>query len=919
MKKRLTIVMLLLSVILAITILLSPGAKADPVAPTVQTSTAVSVTSTGATLNGNITYNGGEDADTRGFQYRPLGGSWTTWTESSGPYGTGIYSHPITGLAPGTNYEFRATAHNSGGDGYGSAEPFTTVEILTNAATSVTSTSAVLNGNMTNNGGENADQRGFQYKKTTDVFWTAWNEGGSFPAGTFNRPVTGLTQGTEYQYKAQTHNSGGWSEGATITFTTISTPTVATNAAGSITATGATLNGDTTATGGENADQRGFRYRKQGTGTWTESYTTGSFGTGTFNKPVTGLLPNTTYEFEARAHNSAGWADGGVLTFSTLVALPNIITAPATTITSSGATLNGNITDIGGQPCNIRGFSYHDPVLGWLDWHQNGSFGTGPFSHPLTGLAHGRSFQYAAYCGNTAGTVQGSVQTFTTPYDAPVITSLSPGAGPTGTQVTITGTDFGDAPGSVNFNGVPATGIVAWANTSITCIVPDKATSGPVIVNGPAGASTGNFSFEVTTPTWYLAEGSTAWGYDCYLSIENPNDTSVNVRITYMTSTVSIDRGETTLPALSQTTINPRSDLGNVDFSTKVECTDPGKSIAADRTMVWTGQGAKSSEGHCSIGVTGPATTWYLPEGSTDWGFECWLLIQNPGDVDANCTVTYMTEKDGPIVVQHPVSKHTRQTFDVSKDIGSKDASIKVQSDVPVIPERSMYRNNKREGHVSIGTTSPAIDYYLAEGAVGYSSRFTTYVLVQNPQDTTTDVSLTYQTQSGQVAGPSYRMSPNSRKTFKVNDQLPPDTNVSTKVHGSQPIIAERSMYWGAGTVVGEACHDSIGMDSPHTTFYLPDGQTSYGKETWTLIQNPNDSDVTVRIRYLTSAGTGPDWYESIPANSRSTFNMSDKGIAGRASILVTSTDPSKKIMVERSMYWNSRGAGTDTIGGYSD
>src|SRR5450756_1514272 len=28
---------------------------------------------------------------------------------------------------------------------------------------------------------------------------------------------------------------------------------------------------------------------------------------------------------------------------------------------------------------------------------------------------------------------------------------------------------------------------------------------------------------------------------------------------------------------------------------------------------------------------------------------------------------------------------------------------------------------------------------------------------------------------------------------------------------------------------------------------------------------------------------------------------------------------PNNKIMVERAMYWNNRGAGTDTIGGYSD
>jgi hypothetical protein len=36
-------------------------------------------------------------------------------------------------------------------------------------------------------------------------------------------------------------------------------------------------------------------------------------------------------------------------------------------------------------------------------------------------------------------------------------------------------------------------------------------------------------------------------------------------------------------------------------------------------------------------------------------------------------------------------------------------------------------------------------------------------------------------------------------------------------------------------------------------------------------------------------------------------------------SIMVTPKTAGKKIMVERAMYWENRGAGTDTIGGYSD
>lgn len=39
----------------------------------------------------------------------------------------------------------------------------------------------------------------------------------------------------------------------------------------------------------------------------------------------------------------------------------------------------------------------------------------------------------------------------------------------------------------------------------------------------------------------------------------------------------------------------------------------------------------------------------------------------------------------------------------------------------------------------------------------------------------------------------------------------------------------------------------------------------------------------------------------------------------GSASIMVVSLTPGKKIIAERSVYWNRRGAGTDTIGGYSD
>jgi hypothetical protein len=187
-------------------------------------------------------------------------------------------------------------------------------------------------------------------------------------------------------------------------------------------------------------------------------------------------------------------------------------------------------------------------------------------------------------------------------------------------------------------------------------------------------------------------------------------------------------------------------------------------------------------------------------------------------------------------------------------------------------------------------------------------------VLVQNPNGSENDVTLTYQTGSGRVKGPSFTMKPNSRQTVRLNDTLPANTDVSTQVHGSKPLIAERAMYWDSG----QAFHASIGLSSPEMFFMLPDGQTDKGFETWTLVENPNPGAVRVNVVYLPQGGGEQVGFtDEIPANSRKSYNMADKIPSGRASILVESQDGARPVMVERSMYMDGRSAGTCTVGGY--
>jgi len=344
-----------------------------------------------------------------------------------------------------------------------------------------------------------------------------------------------------------------------------------------------------------------------------------------------------------------------------------------------------------------------------------------------------------------------------------------------------------------------------------------------------------------------------------------------------------------------------------------VECLQ-GKTIAVDRTMFWTGKGAPSPEGHGSIGVTSPSTTWYLPEGSSAWGFETWTLVENPNAADAEVTLTYMTEDAGAKAFHKTMPAYSRATFDMAADVGKADASIEVESSQPVVAERSMYRNNRREGSNSVGAAGPSGDFYLAEGSTAWG--FTTYLLVQNPNAAPADVTVSYLTPEGPIVEKPFAMAANSRKTIKVNDFVK-DSDCSIKVHSPSPVIAERSMYWDNGT--GEACHDSIGLAQAHRAFYLPDGQTSDGWKTYTLVQNPGASAVDLKVTYLPASGDPVSFTETLPAGTRRTYDMSDKIKGGRAATMVEAQGQHGKVMVERSMYLNDKGAGTDTIGGYSD
>ncbi|MBD3264893.1 MAG: hypothetical protein GF375_07300, partial [Candidatus Omnitrophica bacterium] len=98
--------------------------------------------------------------------------------------------------------------------------PITIPSVTTQSPTSVEENSAILHGQLTDDGGEPCDYR-FQYG-TTDSYGsnTTWRTGAVSTGDSFGEVVTGLTQGQTYHYRAQVRNSAGVSSGSDVEFFT---------------------------------------------------------------------------------------------------------------------------------------------------------------------------------------------------------------------------------------------------------------------------------------------------------------------------------------------------------------------------------------------------------------------------------------------------------------------------------------------------------------------------------------------------------------------------------------------------------------------------------------------------------------------------------------------------------------------------
>lgn len=326
---------------------------------------------------------------------------------------------------------------------------------------------------------------------------------------------------------------------------------------------------------------------------------------------------------------------------------------------------------------------------------------------------------------------------------------------------------------------------------------------------------------------WYLAEGYTSDNFDEFVLVLNPEEGPVTVNMTFMREGDTPVYAAFDVGAESRFTLNLKDvpGLQNASVSTLVEATGD---VICERSMYFNYNGYIG--GHNAMGVTEPARQWYLAEGYTAQSYDTFVLIQNPGNEEANVDVNLL-RKDGHVgKVSFTLPARSRKTIKVDDVPGfeAAEVSTKVQSDVDVIAERAMYFNadGRTGGHDSTGVSEASGKWYLAEGYTGGS--FDTYVLIMNPGDSVAEVKSTFIRADGYACSRTDSLLPNSRFTVHI-DEMPgfDDAEVSTLVEGQDgaKVIAERSMYFVYNDVYPGG-HDSMGVTDPGTTWYFAEGYT---------------------------------------------------------------------------------------------
>jgi hypothetical protein len=316
--------------------------------------------------------------------------------------------------------------------------------------------------------------------------------------------------------------------------------------------------------------------------------------------------------------------------------------------------------------------------------------------------------------------------------------------------------------------------------------------------------------------------------------------------------------------------------------------------------------------------ATPTSFTRYLAEGVASEFFDTRVVLANPGATPAAATLEFLRE-DG-VTVSHSVvvpalGSRTVDTASVVGLAGHAFGTV-VTADVPLAVDRTVSWHDRSGltygAHAETSLPGPATRWYLAEGAT--HSGFDLFYLLQNPSTIPVDVQVRYLRPSGPPLEKRYTVPARTRMNIWVdqetfgtaNARWLADTDVSAIIDASAGVIVERAMYYTPGPLLFRAGHESAGVTSAATSWYLAEGATGPFFDLFLLVANPSDQAAEVAVTYLLPGGGTLRHTHRVGPLQRYTIWVDQEApaLADTAVSMVVESTNGTPIVVERSMWW---------------
>lgn len=317
---------------------------------------------TNFTVQGTVNTDGGSPILERGFCLNTTGNPTVNENRIRVAGQLGSFQTSYNGLLAGRTYYYRAYAINEVGIAYGNVVSqdtrANTQPVITRppALGTVSNRQINLTGYLDSDGGLEITNRGFLYSRSTSN--PTWNDSRLQLSGGFewSGTIGNLENGNvTYYVRSYAVNALGTTLGPVSSFTTpnITIPIVRNGSVSNITATTATISGIVDSDGNGTISYTGFLLSQNYPPGSANTYTGYGYSSSnnTFSSSFTGLGSNTTYYYQARASNQAGFSNlPTIASFKTLCIPATFQFFETMNWTQTSITVNFNVSrteDIG--------------------------------------------------------------------------------------------------------------------------------------------------------------------------------------------------------------------------------------------------------------------------------------------------------------------------------------------------------------------------------------------------------------------------------------------------------------------------------------------------------------------------------------------------------------------------------------------